>query len=407
MTAASAGLDQPLTRDPKVLLMAVGHGAIHWIAASWYLLLPFIRDDLGLSYSEVGILASLFHVSSLAANFPSGTAVDVTARRVFFQVLALTVGAAGLLLTGFATGYALVATMVVLIGATNMLWHPAAITFLSIHFPKRRGAVLSIHALGANLGDALAPLAAGAMLVGMTWQTTAMLNAVPALLVAAVIMLVLGRFDRERSGDSQPQTVRDYLGGMGLLLRRREVWTLAIMSGFRSITHSGLLAFLPLYLADVLKVNPFMMGLALTLLQVGGAIAAPIAGIASDRVGRRRVVMAGLWGTTILAVALTFVSDPLVYIAGVSILGFCLYAIRPVIHSWAMDISPPNLGGSMTSLLFAAQSSLNALTPLIGGFLADAFGLVSVFYFLAVTMVIANMLTFLVPEEAPKPAPAA
>src|SRR5690606_42156634 len=67
------------------------------------------------------------------------------------------------------------------------------------------------------------------------------------------------------------QTVRDYLGGMGLLLRRREVWTLAIMSGFRSITHSGLLAFLPLYLADVLKVNPFMMGLALTLLQVGGA----------------------------------------------------------------------------------------------------------------------------------------
>src|SRR5690606_29139627 len=142
-------------------------------------------------------------------------------------------------------------------------------------------------------------------------------------------------------------------------------------------------------------------------LEVVGAIAAPIVGIAADGVGRRRLVVAGLWGSAILAVAMAFVSDPLVSIAGVLILVYCDYAIRPVIHSWAMDISPPNLGGSMTSLLFGAQSSLNALTPLIGGLLADAFGLVSVFYFLAATTVIADMLTFLVPEEARQPAAAA
>ena len=144
-----------------VFLVASGHGGTHWIAATFYLLLPFITRDLGLSYAEAGMLVAVFHLSAFAANFASGLVVDVTGKRVVYQVASLAVGAAALLGCGGAQSLLWLFPMVVLIGATNNLWHPPAISFLSEHFPRQRGHALSIHALGANVGDALAPFVSG------------------------------------------------------------------------------------------------------------------------------------------------------------------------------------------------------------------------------------------------------
>jgi MFS family permease len=134
-------------------------------------------------------------------------------------------------------------------------------------------------------------------------------------------------------------------------------------------------------------------------MQVGGMIAGPIAGIASDRMGRRPVVMAGLTLTTLIIVGITFVGNAAVFVAGISVLGFALFAVRPVIQSWMMDLVPPPLAASGTSLLFGAQSVLSMLTPIVGGFIADAYGLVSVFYFLAATMLVANLAVVFLPKH--------
>jgi MFS family permease len=183
------------------------------------------------------------------------------------------------------------------------------------------------------------------------------------------------------------------------LLRRRAVWLLCLLAGFRSMTQYGLLAFLPLYLTHDLKVSPFWMGLTLAALQTGGIIASPLAGLFADRIGPRPVVLAGLGVTTAIIVALTFVTSVPVYVAGVAFLGFFMYALRPVIHSWMMEMAPKELGGTVTSLVFGTQSALAALMPLAGGALADRFGLVAVFYFLAASVLVANVLTLFVPKE--------
>jgi MFS family permease len=111
--------------------------------------------------------------------------------------------------------------------------------------------------------------------------------------------------------------------------------------------------------------------------------------------------MAGLAGTTVLIVALTFVDDPTVYVAGVSVLGFVLYAVRPVIHSWMMDLAPPGVRGSATSVLFGTQAALSIAVPIVGGAVADTWGLTEVFYLIAAVMLVANaMVIFLSGPEA-------
>lgn len=388
-----------------VLLVGLGHGGTHWIIATFYLLLPFLTKDLGLTYAEAGLLVTCFHASATAANLGSGLVVDVTGRRVAFQLVALVVGGGALFTFIAAEHLVLLATLVVLMGATNNLWHPAAISFLSRRYPKNRGYALSIHALGANAGDALAPLAAGAFLVWMTWRGTASMGAVPAFLIAALIAVFLLPKDApDDTGAPHSMGFREYVAGIRQLVRDRGVLGLCLMAGVRSMAQNGLLVFLPLYLSDALKVGPLVMGLALFALQTGGMIASPIAGTWSDRVGRRPVVLAGLTTTTVVIACLTLVRNDALFVAGVSLLGFALFAVRPVVHSWLMDLTPPSLSGSAISLMFGTQAGLSTLVPLVGGMIADAWGLTVVFYMLAAIMLVANVMVYLLPAPAPAPA---
>ena len=398
MTAPSASLATREVQIP-VILVSLGHGATHWIAATLYLVLPFITRDLGLSYTEAGLLVTCFYVSSALANVPSGSVVDLTGRRILIQAIALVGGSAGLFFVGITTSYVALAAAVTLIGATNMLWHPAAISYLSGHLPKNRGYALSIHALGANVGDAVAPVFAGWLMLTLTWHATAEINALTGVIVAALLLVVLNGGDTAAKAQAKATDLRAYITNTVTVFRRREVWTLCLMAGVRSMMQGGLLVFLPLYLADEMKLNPFWMGMALMLLQVGGIIAAPIAGVLSDRIGRRPIVLAGMTSTTILVAALTFISDATVFVAAISVLGFCMYAMRPVIHSWLMDRTPPALAATMTSAMFGTQSILTALAPPIGGLIADHYGLAAVFYFLAACVLVANALALVVPRS--------
>jgi MFS family permease len=136
------------------------------------------------------------------------------------------------------------------------------------------------------------------------------------------------------------------------------------------------------------------------LMQVSGLVAAPIAGVFSDRMGRRIIVLIGLGGTTLVTLALPLISDVYVFIAMGGVLGFVLFAVRPVIHSWMMDLTPPEIGGSATSLLFGVQAGLSASVPIIGGLIADQWGLPLVFYILAAFGMLASIMTFFLPDKA-------
>ncbi len=381
-------------------LVALGHGGTHWIAAFFYLLLPFITKDLGLSYTEAGLLVAVFHLSSLLANFGSGLMVDVTGRRVLFQVASLLIGAGALFAFGAAEQLVVLAILVTLIGASNNLWHPPAIAYLSEFYPGNRGYALSIHALGANLGDTLAPLAAGSLLAALSWQGAAVTGAAPVVVVAALIgVRLLARDNHALATSRSALGFSEYLLGLKRIVRDRMVLGLCLMAGFRSMAQNGLLVFLPLFLVNELNTGPIWMGVAMMAMQMGGVIAAPIAGTWSDRIGRRPVVLSGLTITTIVIAAITLIQNDIVLIGAVSVLGFALFAVRPVVHSWMMDLAPASLSGSATSLLFGTQALLSALVPPVGGLIADTHGLPAVFYFLAATMLVANLLVYLLPHQ--------
>jgi sugar phosphate permease len=92
------------------------------------------------------------------------------------------------------------------------------------------------------------------------------------------------------------------------------------------------------------------------------------------------------------------------FIAFIAVLGFFLYAIRPVMQAWLLETTPKNMGGTSIGILFGAQALGSSVAPLLGGMIADRWGLTSTFWFLAFTIVVANLFIVAMPMGEKKKA---
>ena len=376
----------------ELWLITIGHGLTHWYPATFYLLLPLIGAELGLSYSQIGLIMTCNYIAAAVANVPGGVLVDTVGRKGLLMAVSLFWIGFPYLLIGFTHSYLMLLACVALVGFGNSLWHPTAIPTLARRYPERKGLVLSIHGMGGNVGDAVAPLVIGSALAAFTWREVVVLNVVPGLVVAALLFVFLGtlRLGGKRS-EGETQSFRAYLAGLKELLRDRSLVLLSTGSAFRTMTQSALLTFLPVYLANDMGYSPFWVGACLFALQAAGFAASPIAGHLSDRMGRKQILVGSMAATALVLATMAFLGGSPVFVALVAVLGFFLYATRPVIQAWILEATPRNMGGSSIGLLFGAQAIGAALGPLFGGMVADRYGLLAAFYFLAATIVVANV----------------
>jgi len=294
-------------------------------------------------------------------------------------------------------------TCAALVGIGNNLWHPTAIPLLAQRYPDRKGLVVSIHGMGGNVGDALAPLVAGAMLAVLSWREVVIINVIPGIVMSVVLLVMLGRTLNTDGpavagkAAAPKRTLADTLRDFKPLLANRTLIFLCAGSVFRSMTHGGLLTFLPLYLATDMGYSPIWIGAAMAALQTAGFIACPIAGHLSDKMGRRQIVMSSMAMTAVIIAAMIVAGGTSAFVFFVAFLGFFFFSIRAVLQAWLLDATPSNMAGSSIGMLFALQSFGSALGPLICGLIADRYGLITTFYFLVATIIVANLLIFFTP----------
>jgi sugar phosphate permease len=411
MSITAAGALPPRTfRD--VWLISAGHGLTHWYPATFYILLPLIGKELGLSYTQIGFLMSAQHLAGALSNLPGGMIVDAIGKKGYLM-------AASLFWVGFP--YALMSlthsmwmlvVCVMLVGIGNNLWHPAAIPTLAHSYPQRKGLVLSFHGMGGNIGEALAPLAAGTLLAWFTWREVVVINIVPGLVMATLILVLVGALTTARTTDSSKDktnevnagngdkwNARQYLHDLGSLMRNRALMLICISGGCRTLTQVGLLVFLPVYLAYEQGYSTIAIGVCMTVLQVAGLIAGPIAGHVSDKVGRRQVVLSSMILTGVTIIGMVFAGQSFLFIVFVALVGFFLYAMRPVMQAWAVENTPKRLAGTGVGLQFTILAIGGSIAPATFGLIADTWNVYAAFYFLAGTIIAANLLVLFVPQD--------
>ena len=398
MSSVAAAQAAPRHAWRELWLITTGHGLTHWYPATFYLLLPLIGNELGLTYSQIGLIMTCQYLASAVANVPGGVMVDTVGRKGLLMGLSLFWVGFPYLLIGFTHTYPMLLVCIALVGFGNSLWHPTAIPTLGRRYPERKGLVLSVHGMGGNVGDAVAPLVLGVALATFSWREVVVFNVLPGLVVALLMFAMLGSIRLgAKTTSAEGQSFSDYMAGLRQLFRSRALVLLSTGSSFRTMTQSALLTFLPLYLAREMGYSPAWVGACLFALQAAGFAAAPVAGLMSDRMGRKQILMGSMLTSAVILIFMALAGGSPVFIVLVAVLGFFLYATRPVIQAWMLDITPKNMGGSSIGVLFGAQAVGAALGPWFGGMIADQYGILATFYFLAVTIVIANVLVFWTP----------
>ena len=151
--------DTPWQDDATVIgLVGLAHASSHFSHLLLPLMFPLFIQTFGFSYSELGLLMSVFFVVSGIGQASAGFLVDrLGARPVMFGALGLL--SVACVLASIAQTYTGLMLAAAVFGLGNCAFHPVDFTILNQRVSTPRlGYAFSAHGLTGNLGWAVAPV---------------------------------------------------------------------------------------------------------------------------------------------------------------------------------------------------------------------------------------------------------
>src|SRR5256712_6203795 len=162
---------EPSARERQAMLHLsnVSHGVHHFQNQMVTMLFHYIMAELGMSYTEVGVLSAICSVLNSIWQGAYGFLTPFFSRCKLLGFGNLGI-ALGTLMSGLAGSFPMliVARGVASIGSSAQ--HPVGYSILSSYFPKNRGAVMALNTSVSNVGTLIATPLATAMLLVMGWR---------------------------------------------------------------------------------------------------------------------------------------------------------------------------------------------------------------------------------------------
>ena len=353
-----------------------GHAMKHVFNAGFFVILPEMKSALGLSNANIGTFSTVRAVVGGVANAPAGFAADRYGTRIA-PMLAGTLIAIGVF--QFALGRS-VAFWDALLYATlvNLFitaWHPPAIGALSKIFADRRGLAISLHGTGASLGEVVGPLMTGALLLSLNWRVLLQLSLAPALVAALAVWLLA----RSYPFTTVQVSVREYFRAFGELVHNGKVLIVLLIVGGFAASQAAMFTFLPIYVREDLGGSTLTVGLYVSLAQAAGIGSQPIMGHLLDRAGRRVVIIPSLFAMGASLMVLYLVGSGPLFLLALAVAGAFLFSVTAMLVTAALDVAGDLVQGTAVSLIYSVIALFSGIGPLIAGFVADGFGVRTVF----------------------------
>jgi len=372
--------------DMRLLgLLALGHMVIDINQGSLAAVLPFLKDALRISYTATGVIVLMANITSSLIQPLFGYLADKTARR-WILPLSVLLSSLGLGFLGLAPSYWAVLALVMVTGFGVASYHPEGYRTATAVAGDRKATGVSIFSTGGNIGIALGPPLATALLTGFGMPGTLGLL-VPGVVVALLLTAVLPSLSAPAPSVARAQAsatgAQTMVGAMSLLI---------LVVAIRSWTTLGFTTFMPFYWREVLHGDSRHVGTLLAVFLGAGAVGTLAAGPVADRMGVPRYVVAVFLLATPLAVGFLFAEGWLVFVL-LGLLGFVLVSTFTVSVVLGQAYLPKN-PGLASGLIVGFAIGAGGLGASALGWVADHWGLASALWISAL-MPLAGFLTAL------------
>ncbi|MDE0823324.1 MAG: MFS transporter [Dehalococcoidia bacterium] len=385
------------TARVMVTALAVGHVGFHWILQSFVVLVPEIQHTFGLNGVGVGGIQAVRELTSGLITLPGGVVVGML-RKWWGWLLGVCIGASGLgsLLMGISPVYPLLLIGVSVVSVSHSLWHLPAAASLSHHFASRRGTMLSFHGVGGSVGDVAGPLITGALLLVMGWRGILSIYAVAPFFMAFMAVWVFKGIGDVREDDPKVAGLAERLAMTKTLFRSRLLQGMTAVRGLRSMALVALITLLALYLGNDLDLAVFDRGFHIALLIAVGLLANPVAGMISDKFGRKQVLVPGLIWSCVLTLMMVGFNDGVPLTLTIALLGLFLYPDQPILTAALFDVLKRDEATIGLGVVSFVSFLMAAVSPLIAGGLYELWGFQAGLYYVAVLFALAAVIfTFL------------
>jgi MFS family permease len=364
----------------------LAHFSHHLLTALPTPLLPFIRKEFSLDYTQSALVLSAFSLSYGIGQVPAGWLADRIGPRILITMGICGVAVAGILI-GLSQAYIMMIIFLVLMGLAGGGYHPAAAPLISASVePENRGRALGFHVIGGSGSFFLAPIIAASIAAAWGWRSSFLGLALPAVAFGILFYVLLGRRGRishqvvqEKNGHYEekppaPGTLRRLVAFM-------------IMTVFSGGVMASSMSFVPLYMVDQFGVSEETAAKYLAIVFSAGLWAGPLGGYLSDRLGRVPIILATSFFAGIVVYLLNLVPYGWGIGALLFVFGIIIFIRMPV--SEAFIIGQTSIGHRSTvyGIYYFTMQEAGAIFAPILGHLFDHLGFYSGFTIASVTAI--------------------
>lgn len=350
-------------------LVGLAHATSHF---SHLLLAPFFpifMAEFGLSFSDMGLLMSIFFVVSGSGQALSGFVVDrLGARPVLFGAVGLFLAAA--LVGSMASGYAGLVVVAILAGAGNAPFHPVDFTILNQRVSAPRlGHAFSVHGLTGNLGWAMAPVFLVVISSFAGWRTA-------YLAAAGLYLCVLGVLFWQRDKLLTQPVIRlpDAPKGSDVaFLKLPVVWWCFGFFFLSTMTLAVVQSFGPSILKAVHGASLELATLTLTAYMLCGAFGMLVGGfVATQRAQSAQTVAWAMGaGAILLLICATGLLGAVGTMVGLALTGFAVGIGGPSRDMMIKRATPKGATGRVYGTVYAGLDLGFAVSPVLFGAFMD------------------------------------
>jgi MFS family permease len=350
-----------------LVAISTAHWVSHFHLFVLPMLFPFLKDQLGVGYIELGFALTVFAVVSGLTQAPMGYLGDrVGARKIL--LVGLTVGGAALILPGIHLSYASLIVSAALLGLANSVYHPADYAILSAHMDEARmGRAFSIHTFAGFLGGAVAPAIVAALVATIGGHgaliVAGTVGPAVALLLLAVGIPDASAADRgaDGAGSSQPNIVTP------------AIIVLTVFFMLLSLSNAGIGNFGVVALMSGYGITFSTANVALTAFLGASAIGVLAGGFLADRTQRHGQVAAICFALNAAIVFIIAVATlpPALLIAAMGSAGFLGGVIAPSRDMLVRNAAPPGAAGRAFGIVSTGFNIGGIISPLLFGWIMD------------------------------------
>lgn len=366
--------DNSLRQDARVIgLVGLAHGTSHFYHLILAALIPWLKPAFGLSYTELGLLMTVFFVVSGVGQALAGFVVDRTgARAVLFFGMSM-LGVSAVVLSG-ADSYAGLLAGALLAGVGNAIFHPSDYTLLNQRVSRARLAHgFSVHGISGNIGWAAAPIFLASIAAAQGWRAALLWAA--AIPTAVLALLVLNRHAlypdpaaRQAGGSPGGE------GGAFGFLKLRAVWLCFAFFLLTAVALGGIQSFSTISLEALYGISHVLATSSYTAYMLASALGMVAGGfLGAGSRHHDRIVALAFSAAALLALVLAAGAGPSwMALPLMGLIGLCSGVAGPSRDLMIRAAAPAGATGRVYGVVYSGLDSGLAIGPLLFGLVMDA-----------------------------------